>query len=58
MKISIFGMGYVGAVCSACLAKQGHSIVALDINEEKLQLIEAGQSPIVEEGLQPCLRAP
>ena len=55
MKISIFGMGYVGAVCSACLAKQGHSIVALDINEEKLQLIEAGQSPIVEAGLQDLL---
>lgn len=57
MNISIFGMGYVGAVCSACLAKQGHSIVALDINEEKLELIEAGQSPIVEEGLQDLLAA-
>ena len=46
MKISIFGMGYVGAVCSACLAKTGNTIVAVDIDKVKLDLLDAGFSPI------------
>jgi GDP-mannose 6-dehydrogenase len=52
MRISIFGLGYVGAVSLACLARDGHDVTGADIDEHKLALIRRGQSPIVEEGIQ------
>lgn len=55
MKISVFGMGYVGTVSGACLAARGHEIVCVDTNREKLRLIDKGQSPIVEDGVQALL---
>jgi len=51
MKVSVFGIGYVGTVVAACMADEGHDIVAVDISAEKVDAINAGQSPIVEPGL-------
>lgn len=55
MNVSIFGLGYVGTVCAACLAENGHGIVGVDVSEHKVQLINAGKSPIVEAGLEELL---
>lgn len=51
MNIAIVGLGYVGAVSAACLADAGHRIWGVDVNDEKVRIINAGQSPIVENGL-------
>lgn len=51
MEISIFGLGYVGAVSLACLARDGHSVIGVDVDQAKLGLIAAGKTPVVEEGM-------
>ncbi|HXJ50089.1 MAG TPA: nucleotide sugar dehydrogenase [Burkholderiales bacterium] len=51
MNISIFGLGYVGAVSLACLARDGHFVTGVDIDKAKLDLIRAGKTPVVEEGM-------
>lgn len=56
-RISIFGLGYVGAVSLACLARDGHQIVGVDIDAGKLELLRGGQAPIVEAGIQELTRS-
>jgi GDP-mannose 6-dehydrogenase len=56
MNISIFGLGYVGAVTAGCLARQGHAIVGVDVQPQKVEAFNAGVPPIVEPGLEDLLR--
>jgi len=56
MNISVFGLGYVGAVTAGCLAKRGHAIVGVDVHPQKVELFNAGVPPIVEPGLAELLK--
>jgi GDP-mannose 6-dehydrogenase len=51
MRVVVVGLGYVGSVCSACLASRGHTVVGVDTSRFKVEGIERGESPIVEAGL-------
>lgn len=56
-RISIFGLGYVGAVSLACLARDGHEITGVDVDPDKLELLRAGRAPVIETGIQELMRA-
>lgn len=49
MRISVFGIGYVGVVSCGCLAELGHEVIGVDVAAEKVAMLAAGRSPIVEE---------
>jgi GDP-mannose 6-dehydrogenase len=48
-RVAVFGLGYVGSVTAACLASRGHSVIGVDVNPEKVDMINRGQSPVVED---------
>lgn len=49
--LSVFGLGYVGCVSAACLAREGHNVVGVDVNSSKVDLVNRGQPTILEEGI-------
>jgi len=51
MRIAIFGLGYVGCVTGACLARMGHEVYGVDVNPVKVRMINAGQPTVLEKGL-------
>ena len=57
MKISVFGLGYVGAVSCGCLPELGHEVIGVDTNPLKIKMINDGQSPVVEEGINELIAA-
>jgi GDP-mannose 6-dehydrogenase len=57
MKVSVFGLGYVGCVTAACLASRGHHVLGVDINPDKVEVVNRGGSPIIERGLAELIRA-
>jgi len=56
MKVSIFGLGYVGAVTAGCLVRNGHTVVGVDPDSRKLEFIREGKAPILEEGVEDLMR--
>jgi len=51
VRISVFGLGYVGSVSAGCLTALGHDVIGVDVNTMKADMINAGQSPVIEKGL-------
>jgi GDP-mannose 6-dehydrogenase len=55
MRVSVFGLGYVGSVSAAAFAADGHDVIGIDVNPDKVAAVNAGRSPIVEPGLEELL---
>lgn len=56
MKIAVAGTGYVGLVAGVCFAEVGHEVTCVDIDENKVKLMESGVSPIYEDGLEELMK--
>jgi nucleoside-diphosphate-sugar epimerase len=48
MQVSVFGLGYVGTVCAACLSDLRHKVIGVDANPTKVDVLRGGRAPIVE----------
>ena len=57
MKIAIFGLGYVGITAAACLSQDGHEIIGIDTNEDKVKVVNSGNSPITEPGIADLIKS-
>jgi GDP-mannose 6-dehydrogenase len=57
MRVSVFGLGYVGSVSAASFAADGHDVIGVDVNPTKVESLNAGRSPIVEPGLDDLIRS-
>ncbi|HET8676105.1 MAG TPA: UDP-glucose/GDP-mannose dehydrogenase family protein, partial [Blastocatellia bacterium] len=56
MRLSIFGLGYVGCVSAACFTRDGRDVIGVDANQVKVEIINSGRSPIVEPGIEDLIR--
>jgi GDP-mannose 6-dehydrogenase len=56
MNVSVFGLGYVGSVSAASFAADGHNVIGVDVNPDKVDSLNEGRSPIVEKGLDDLIR--
>jgi UDPglucose 6-dehydrogenase len=57
MRVCVIGTGYVGLVTGVCLSHVGHDVICVDVNEEKVKLMQSGQSPIFEPGLSELMQS-
>lgn len=55
-RVAVFGMGYVGCVTAGCLARDGHEVIGVDINADKVAMLQAGRAPVAEPGLDALLQ--
>src|SRR5262245_65079316 len=51
MNVSVFGLGYLGCGTAGCLAARGHRVIGVDVSADKVAMVNAGTSPIIEPGL-------
>ncbi|HXV35655.1 MAG TPA: nucleotide sugar dehydrogenase [Myxococcota bacterium] len=57
MKVAVFGLGYVGSVTAAALARDGHEVVGVDVSQPKIEALRAGRAPVLEPGLEELIAA-